>query len=152
MLGQKFHALSDFSYDSDSGIQIRIKSSDPKRIPTGKMTLKISGSVTTCNPYPDIKPFIRIFFRFQIQIRTRANIPPVRPPHSHSPSGRVPASSGEWFRPLPALGHQQFSEPSHKHTMHRHQPTSQTNPPARRDRDHHHRPQQSKCHPQNSNT
>ena len=68
------------------------------------------------------------------------HIPPVRPPHSHSPSGRVPASSGEWFRPLPALGQLQITEPSHKPTMHRQQPRSQTNPSARGDRHHHQMP------------
>ena len=68
------------------------------------------------------------------------HIPPVRPPHSHSPTGRVPASSGEWFRPLPALGQLQITEPSHKPTMHRQQPRSQTNPSARGDRHHHQMP------------
>ena len=80
------------------------------------------------------------------------HIPCSRPSFSHSPSGRVPASSGERFRPLPALGHQQFTEPSHKLTTHGHQPSSQTNPPAGRDTHHHHRPQNSKCHLQNSHT
>ena len=65
---------------------------------------------------------------------------------------RVPASSGEWFRPLPALGHQQFAQPSHEPTTHRRQLSSQTNPPARGGRHHHHWPQSPKCHPQNSNT
>ena len=75
-----------------------------------------------------------------------------RPSFSHSPSGRVPAYSGEWFRPLPALGHPQITEPSHKHTSHRHQLRSQTNPPAGGDTHHHHRPQNSKSHLQNSHT
>ena len=66
--------------------------------------------------------------------------PSVRAHFSHSPSGRVPASSGEWFRPLPALGQLQITEPSHKPTMHRQQPRSQTNPSARGDRHHHQMP------------
>ena len=66
--------------------------------------------------------------------------PSVRAHFSHSPSGRVPASSGEWFRPLPALGQLQITEPSHNPTMHRQQPRSQTNPSARGDRHHHQMP------------
>ena len=66
--------------------------------------------------------------------------PSVRAHFSHSPSGRVPASSGEWFRPLPALGQLQITEPSHKPTMHRQQPRSQMNPSARGDRHHHQMP------------